>query len=230
VEVFEEAARTARRSGDPAAYRTAIDLYAGELLPTDRYEEWAEEHRRRLRETYLSLLLGLARVYEERADYDSAVEALRRTVVQEPTNEEAHAGLMRLYAFCGQRQRSLEQYERLREVLQRVLGTEPGASVRALREEIAAGGFPPPKKRPPDGPPQEGASDASKHNLPAPRTSFVGREREMVQTKRALAMTRLLTLTGAGWFRQDAARIGSGSWPGGSLPRRGVAGGGCRGL
>ena len=38
----------------------------------------------------------------------------------------------------------------------------------------------------------------SKHNLPAPRTSFVGREREMVEATRMLAMTRLLTLTGPG--------------------------------
>ena len=36
------------------------------------------------------------------------------------------------------------------------------------------------------------------HNLPAERTSFVGREREMVEVERLLAMTRLLTLTGTG--------------------------------
>ena len=47
VEAFEEAAETARRSRDPAAYRAAIELYAGELLPEDRYEEWAEEPPRR---------------------------------------------------------------------------------------------------------------------------------------------------------------------------------------
>jgi predicted ATPase len=34
--------------------------------------------------------------------------------------------------------------------------------------------------------------------LPAPRSRFVGRERELKEVKRALAMTRLLTLTGAG--------------------------------
>ena len=78
VDAFEEAALTARRSREPTAYEAALDLYAGELLPADRYEEWAEEHRRRLRETYLSLLLGLARLYEERADYDPAADALRR--------------------------------------------------------------------------------------------------------------------------------------------------------
>jgi predicted ATPase/DNA-binding CsgD family transcriptional regulator len=38
----------------------------------------------------------------------------------------------------------------------------------------------------------------SRHNLPAPRSSFVGREREMLEVKRELETTRLLTLTGAG--------------------------------
>src|SRR3712207_2127395 len=35
-------------------------------------------------------------------------------------------------------------------------------------------------------------------NLPATRSSFVGREREMLEIKQALTLTRLLTLTGAG--------------------------------
>jgi hypothetical protein len=39
---------------------------------------------------------------------------------------------------------------------------------------------------------------APNHNLPALRSSFVGREREMEEIKRELAMTRLLTLTGVG--------------------------------
>jgi DNA-binding SARP family transcriptional activator len=76
VEAFEQAAGTARSSREPAAYEAALNLYAGELLPTDRYEAWAEQHRRRLQETYLSLLLKLARLHEERADRESAAEAL----------------------------------------------------------------------------------------------------------------------------------------------------------
>ena len=52
-------------------------------------------------------------------------------------------------------------------------------------------------------PPQEGealspAQGARRHNLPLERTSFIGREREALEVKRLLAMTRLLTLTGAG--------------------------------
>ena len=51
VEVFEETALTSRRSRDPAPYRAAIDLYAGDLLPEDRYEEWTEGRRENLRQT-----------------------------------------------------------------------------------------------------------------------------------------------------------------------------------
>src|SRR5215208_1289553 len=40
IEAFEDAAATARRTHDPAAYRAALDLYSGELLPGDRYERW----------------------------------------------------------------------------------------------------------------------------------------------------------------------------------------------
>jgi predicted ATPase/DNA-binding SARP family transcriptional activator/DNA-binding CsgD family transcriptional regulator len=197
VDAFEEAAATARRSNDPAASRAALDLYGGELLPGDRYEGWAEEPRHRLREMYLSLLLRLARLYEEHGDYEPAVEALRGVVAEEPTHEEAHVGLMRLYALSGSTGEALAQYGRLEEVLLRELGTEPTASSRALREEIAAGRFSP-KEAPSITHSPEEALGAPKHNLPAARTSFVGREREMVQIKRELAMTRLLTLKGAG--------------------------------
>ena len=49
MDAFEEAAATARHSRDPAAYRAAIELYAGDLLPEDRYEEWADNGREGLR-------------------------------------------------------------------------------------------------------------------------------------------------------------------------------------
>src|SRR5215212_6937990 len=40
--------------------------------------------------------------------------------------------------------------------------------------------------------------NTSRHNLPAQRSSFVGREREMLEVEFELATTRLLTLTGTG--------------------------------
>jgi predicted ATPase/DNA-binding SARP family transcriptional activator/DNA-binding CsgD family transcriptional regulator len=197
VEAFERAASIARGSREPTAYEAALELYAGELLPTDRYEEWAEQHRRRLRETYLSLLLGLARLHEERADHESAAEALRRVISEEPIREEAHVSLMRLYALSGSKGEALAQYVQLEEILAKKLDTEPAASSRALMEEISADRAPL-WETPSLGSPSKKQPDAGKHNLPAARTSFVGREREIVESKRELAMTRLMTFTGMG--------------------------------
>jgi predicted ATPase/DNA-binding SARP family transcriptional activator len=197
VDAFEEAAATARRSQDPATYRAALDLYAGELLPEDRYEEWAEDRREELRRLRLALLVELAALYEERGDFMPAVEALREVIADEPTDEEAHARLMRLLALSGREGEVLAQYERLTDALHGQLGTEPSTATRKLRDDVAAERFLTAPARPTDSS-REDARDVTRHNLPAPRNSFVGRGRQIIEIKRALAMTRLLTLTGAG--------------------------------
>jgi predicted ATPase/DNA-binding SARP family transcriptional activator/DNA-binding CsgD family transcriptional regulator len=195
AEAFEEAAKVARRAEEPLAYEAALDLYAGELLPEDRYEGWAEGPRAHLRGLYLSLLSELALLYEEQGDLGRAETVLGRLIVGEPTHEGAHGSLMRLYALEGRRAEALSQYGRMEQALSRTLGVEPSASARALREEISSGRYPQPDTS--REPRPEGAG-APPNNLPLPRASFVGRERDMVEVKRDLALTRLLTLTGAG--------------------------------
>jgi non-specific serine/threonine protein kinase len=195
VEAFEAAAAMARRSQHPAAYRAAVQLYAGELLPDDRYEEWAEDKRGELRRLHLALLVDLAMRYEEREEYEPAIEALRRVVSEEPALEEAYAAIMHLHTLTDRPEQVLTQYERLRDTLSNELDTVPGASIDRLHAEIAAGRFP---QTQPAAPALEEPLETTKYNLPVPRTRFVGREREMVEVKRKLAMTGLLTLTGTG--------------------------------
>ena len=199
VEAFEQAALAARHAREPAAFRAAIDLYSGELLPQDRYEAWAEDRRTELRGVYLSLLLEVAGLYEERREFGEAIEALGRVVAEDPTHEGAHVGLMRSYALSERRREALRQYERLRDALFREFGTEPEAATVRLHEEIWAGALPPARSPLAAGSPSEDLPVAGgRHNLPLARTSFIGREAERLEVKRLLAMTRLLTLTGMG--------------------------------
>ncbi len=129
--------------------------------------------------------------------YEPAIQALRRVAAEEPTKEETHGGLMRLYAQSGQRHEAFLQYERLRKALSGEIGAEPAAATRRLYEEIRAGRFP-------TGPspsarwPLEEPVDSTRHNLPASLTSFVGREGALLEIRRLLSMTRLMTLTGTG--------------------------------
>src|ERR671931_459983 len=55
VDAFEAAAERARATRDPGAYQEALGLYAGELLPEDRYEEWAATRRQELAQRHLAL-------------------------------------------------------------------------------------------------------------------------------------------------------------------------------
>ena len=135
---FRSALTSARRSGDVDEYRTALDWYRGDLLPDDPYEEWTGAPRRELHEEFVAGLSELCSIQEARGDIEGAIETGRTLVAADPTREEPHATLMRLYGLAGRRGDALRQYEYLAEVLDHELGLEPSASVQRLREEINA--------------------------------------------------------------------------------------------
>lgn len=139
VDAFRAAAADARRTGDPVDHLIALEVYGGELLPEDRYEEWAEPVRDELRGEFLSMCLEAAELFEARADLDQAAMLLSRVVEVDPTNEQAHRGLMRVYALAGRRHDAVRQYERLRDILRRELEVEPDVETHQLYEEIRAG-------------------------------------------------------------------------------------------
>ena len=119
---FEDLARRALESGDAIAARTALGLYAGELLPDDRYEDWAEERREQLRLRQLDLL---------------RLDGRWATVVElDPTDETAHLALMRRHAADGDRHAALRQFDRMDRALRGELGVAPGRDAIALRDHL----------------------------------------------------------------------------------------------
>ena len=139
VEAFEAAVLRARRTGDQAAYSAAIELYDGDLLPEDRYEEWAITKEESLRSDFLALLVEQARLLEARANFDGAVSALRRVIAADPVHEEAGVALMRVYSLAGRRHDALQEHERLRAALNLELGVEPDPATERLFEQIRSG-------------------------------------------------------------------------------------------
>ena len=121
---FEELARRALADEDVVAAREALALYGGELLPQDRYDEWAEERREHLRLRHLDLL---------------RLDGRWETVVEiDPSDELAHLELMRRYAANGDRHAALRQFERMDRTLRRELGVAPGQEALALRDRLLA--------------------------------------------------------------------------------------------
>jgi DNA-binding SARP family transcriptional activator len=141
AEAFETAAAECRQSKDTTTCQAALSLYTGELLPEDRYEDWTATRRELLRDLYLSLLSELGRLFETLGDIEQAIDIFHQAVAVDPTAEHAHRALMRLYAVTDRRHRALQQYHRLREILDRELGLEPDPDSRRLYEDILSGRF-----------------------------------------------------------------------------------------
>jgi predicted ATPase/DNA-binding SARP family transcriptional activator len=199
VEQFEAAAAEAERAPSLSRHRAALDLYRGELLPEDRFDEWATMRRASLREHHLRLLIDLAALHECDGDHGAAVAALQQALLDEPLHERTHRELMRIFALTGRRQRALAQFHLLRESLRREFADEPDGDTRRLYQDILTRKLGHESER--DTEPtarQAQAPPRRSGNLPLQLTSFVGRDRELAEVVGLARRQRLLTLTGPG--------------------------------
>ena len=75
VDLFESAAASARHARTSAAYRAALSLYQGDLLPENRYEDWADDRRSELAELAGELAAELAAIGPDGAERSLALPA-----------------------------------------------------------------------------------------------------------------------------------------------------------
>lgn len=123
--VFEQQARAALSSADPAACAEVARQWGGELLPASRYEAWTESARERL-QTLQAALLRAANDWLALAELD-------------PTDEPAHRALMAAALDQGHRTVAIRWYARLRRALQETFGVAPSSETQALYRLAAEG-------------------------------------------------------------------------------------------
>jgi len=188
--------------------RAALGLWRGPALADVADEGALRLEAQRLEELRL---LALEQRVEAELDLGRAeelVDELEALVREHPFRERLWRHLM-LALYRAERQAdALAVYRRARAILAEELGLEPGEQLRALEQAILR------QEVPPVRPPQQ------RHNLPAPVTSFVGREAELAEIEELLAENRLVTLTGVGGVGKtrlalEAAARALGDCPGG---------------
>src|SRR5262245_52615341 len=114
----------------------ASALYRGPLLDghgvrDGAFEDWLAAERARLHDLAIQTLQRLAASLSGAA----AIETAQRLLQLEPTHEETHRLLMKLYASAGQRAQALRQYQLCRDALKQELQTQPDAETeRAYRQ------------------------------------------------------------------------------------------------
>jgi LuxR family maltose regulon positive regulatory protein len=130
-----EKAASARREN---YLREALNLFRGDYLE-DIYSEWTEELRASLRREYFQALEDLARDCRSRGRLDDAAEYCHRLLDKDILREDIHRELIGTLVDMGDRAGAIRQFERLRQVLYKELGTVPSSEtmnmVRGLQSD-----------------------------------------------------------------------------------------------
>lgn len=172
--------------------RQAIRLYRGNFLAGFSiggalpFEEWQLLWRERLRERCVWALAALAKHHEQRGEYATAAEYLRRLLELEPWHEEAHRRLIAAFAYDGQRGLALAQYERCRRALAKEIGATPTPDTESLIARVRTGRL--------------SAPPVPLFAVPAMATPIIGHQGELETIAARLAGLdcRMLTLIGPG--------------------------------
>ncbi|MBI5034023.1 MAG: tetratricopeptide repeat protein [Chloroflexi bacterium] len=184
-----ERAVTANNSVDELL--ACVSVYQGELVP-GFYDDWVMPERERLQslfETKINFLID--RLIAERR-WSDVLQWGERWIALGTVPELAFRALMIAHSALGDRSSMAAVYERCTKTLRDQLDVEPSESTRALYEKLSKGDVPSAPV------PERKLSSAPLTNLPRQLTSFIGREREMLQVKQLLKTARLVTLIGTG--------------------------------
>jgi DNA-binding SARP family transcriptional activator len=145
VAEFEARLREAERRdvrGEEAAalqgLRESLDIYTGELLPEDRYEEWSLVPREQMQEQCREALTRLWRAASEAGSHVEALRLGERKLALDPCSDDGLQWVLRALDALNRRTEAVRRYDQFARRLDRELGMEPEPETRRLMEAIKA--------------------------------------------------------------------------------------------
>jgi len=143
VEEFEaryEEGRRLQKEGQTeeaaAEYEKAIELYRGEYLVEDLYEDWTMVERERLSNAYVDMLSRLAIHYYETGQSQESIRACYRILEKDRCHEESYQLLMRCYVSLGLRDKAMRHYRLCEEILRQEYDMAPSLGTKTLYESL----------------------------------------------------------------------------------------------
>jgi DNA-binding SARP family transcriptional activator len=125
-----------RQDEAAAAYQRAEELYLGDFLEEDLYEDWTGPMRQRYRNAYLDLLDRLSEYQWRKGNYPAVIELCGKLLAKDNCNEKAHRRLMQCYQKQGQHGLAVRQYRLCVDLLKNELGVSPSIETRNLFSNI----------------------------------------------------------------------------------------------
>ncbi|GAA4283688.1 BTAD domain-containing putative transcriptional regulator [Brevibacterium daeguense] len=184
-------------SGAAALLDEAVALWRGPAYAEFADRPFAIAEAARLEELRMKTVEERAVVSLELGSAAEAVVPLRRLVAEQPVREHAHGLLMTALYRCGRPAEALDQYQLLRRTLAEELGLDPSPALRDLQLRILGHDLPLRSPSPTsDATPPAGES-ATRAFLGA-TGAFIGREADIDDLVAAVAVHRLVCITGPG--------------------------------
>ena len=117
-------------------YNQAIELYKGDFMTEELYEEWAVSTRRKLKEQYVLTLMMVGEIYEKRGSLSKACTHYRKAIHADPVLETPYQRLMVIYSHQGKRNEAMKLYQQCEKALQEELDAEPDELTISLYKRI----------------------------------------------------------------------------------------------
>jgi len=145
IDEFEEAlvaARDAETAGHEkdalSAYERIANLYRGDLLPGDVYDDWFSSLRDHYRSEFADAMLRASQLLIDAEDPGNALLYVRRAIQMDSLREDLNNHGLRCMIDAGQRSSAIEMYFQFRDRLSDELGLDPSPETRALYDQILA--------------------------------------------------------------------------------------------
>jgi two-component SAPR family response regulator len=135
---YEEGRRLEKKGRTEAAteYEKAIELYRGDYLIEDLYEDWTMVERERLSNAHTDMLGRLAVHYYETEQYQESLRACYRILEKDRCHEDSYRLLIRCYTRLNLWDRALRQYRLCERILRQEHGMAPSPETQALYESL----------------------------------------------------------------------------------------------
>lgn len=133
---FERALPQAIRTHNIDRLLEALNLYSGELFPSDRYTDWSAEKRQGLAELRQRGLLALAQSYLLHNQWYNTINCCRQVLNADAWNEDAVHLAMQAYAGLQDIPHALQIYMQLEQILKKELDIAPRSDLRELANRL----------------------------------------------------------------------------------------------
>lgn len=208
-----ELARETESPPDLARAALAEPLWRGPFLldfylpDAPAFDQWLYTQRAHWEEQFLNLLHRLIAADAKVGRWERVAVHARQALSVNPLQERFHRLLMEALSRSGDRPAALAQFTSLQQHLLEELGVEPDRQTLRLREAILANALGndegqatshEPLHRLPQPQSAQVSSLAQFRHLPAPSTTFIGRQADVAAVKQSFTRSRLLTLIGTG--------------------------------